>query len=161
MTSLIHVNWTAVCVCVCALTHMHTSFNSVIKSISCLYIWIQHPIMNREAHRNSHVFHFTRHNQDLESSSNLSEIGSKGTWSLHYTKPYCEDPDYKTIINYGGRLGENAQCNLNIRIYRTFENVHSNGSLVGGSLETQSWRCPLTSNYVHHNMAPQIKNYCV
>jgi hypothetical protein len=33
------------------------------------------------------------------------------------------------LINYGGRLGENIQSNLNITSYKISENVHSDGSL--------------------------------
>jgi len=45
------------------------------------------------------------------------------------------------LINYGGRLGKNIQCNLNItRGYRISEYVHSKGSLYasGGGREKTS-----------------------
>ena len=62
------------------------------------------------------------------------------------------------LINYGGRLGKNIQCNLNITGgYRISENVHSNGSLyasVTGGREREKFENTIYKLYMYHNMAP-------
>jgi hypothetical protein len=61
------------------------------------------------------------------------------------------------LINYGGRLGKNIQCNLNITSgYRISENVRSNGSLYafeggGGGVKNTIFKF-----YVYHKMAPTV-----
>jgi hypothetical protein len=164
----------------------HKTFDIIISTKSVFYtfqfwgVWrevarqppfgaplVQHPIMNRVPHTNSHVFHFTRHNQDLRILQICLEYkareldGHLQNKNMHYTKPYSEDNDYNIIINYGGRMGKDTQCNLNITsIYRTCKNVDSNGSLyilvcMCVCVKTQSWSRPLMSLCItlwHHRL---------